>query len=332
EQAMTSELQGNVIDLCPVGALTSRPFAFQARPWELTKTESIDVMDAVGSAIRVDSRGREVMRILPSVNEAVNEEWISDKTRFIWDGLRTQRLDRPYVRKNGRLAPASWAEAFAAIKDEVGKTAPGRIGAIAGDLAAVEEIYALRLLMAARGSKNIDCRQDGAALDPSLGRASYIFNPTIEGIEQADAVLIIGANPRFEASVLNARIRKRWRVGNLPVGVIGEIGDTRYDYQLLGAGPESLKDIADGNGNVLDVLKKATHPLIIIGQGALARSDGAAVLGQAARLATAVNAVTADWNGFAVLHNAAGRVGGLDVGFVPGEGGKNVAGMLGETD
>ena len=248
ESAMTSELQGNVIDLCPVGALTSKPFAFQARPWELTKTESIDVMDAVGSAIRVDSRGREVMRILPRVNEAVNEEWISDKTRFIWDGLRTQRLDRPYVRKDGRLVPASWAEAFAAIKEQVSKAAPEKIGAIAGDLAAVEEIYALKLLMASLGSKNIDCRQDGAALDPSLGRASYIFNPTIEGIEQADAVLIIGANPRFEASILNARIRKRWRTGNLPVGVIGDVGDTRYDYEQLGAGPESLKDLADGNG------------------------------------------------------------------------------------
>ncbi len=331
ESAMTSELQGNVIDLCPVGALTSKPFAFQARPWELTKTESIDVMDAVGSAIRVDSRGREVMRILPRVNEAVNEEWISDKTRFIWDGLRTQRLDRPYVRKDGKLAPASWAEAFAAIKEQVSKTAPEKIGAIAGDLAAVEEIYALKLLMAALGSKNTDCRQDGAALDPSLGRASYIFNPTIEGIEQADAVLIIGANPRFEASVLNARIRKRWRIGNLPVGVIGEVGDTRYEYEQLGAGPDSLKDLADGNGKFFEVLKKATHPLIIVGQGALARADGAAVLGQAAKLAAAVNAARADWNGFAVLHNAAARVGGLDVGFVPGEGGKNVAGMLGGT-
>ena len=332
EQAMTSELQGNVIDLCPVGALTSKPFAFTARPWELTKTETIDVMDAVGSAIRVDSRGREVMRIMPRVNEAVNEEWISDKTRFIWDGLRTQRLDRPYVRKDGKLAPASWAEAFAAIKEQVAKTAPEKIGAIAGDLAAVEEIYALKLLMAALGSKNVDCRQDGAALDPSLGRASYVFNPTIEGIEQADAVLIVGANPRFEASVLNARIRKRWRVGNLPVGVIGDIGDTRYDYELLGAGPESLKELADGNGKFFQTLKKATHPLIIVGQGALARSDGAAVLGQAAKLAMAVNAAREDWNGFAVLHNAAARVGGLDLGFVPGEGGKDVAGMLGETE
>jgi NADH-quinone oxidoreductase subunit G len=332
ERALSSELQGNVVDLCPVGALTSKPYAFQARPWELTKTESIDVMDAVGSAIRVDSRGREVMRIMPRINEQVNEEWISDKTRFIWDGLRTQRLDRPYVRRDGKLVPASWAEAFTAIKEAVSKTSPEKIGAIAGDLAAVEEMYALKLLMASLGSTNIDCRQDGAALDPALGRSSYIFNPTIEGIEQADAVLIIGANPRFEASVLNTRIRKRWKMGNLPVGVIGDIGDTRYDYDLLGAGPESLKDLADGNGKFFQTLKKASHPLIVVGQGALARADGAAVLGQAAKLATAVNACRADWNGFAVLHTAAARVGGLDLGFVPGEGGKNVEAMLGSTE
>ena len=332
EQAMTSELQGNVIDLCPVGALTSKPYAFQARPWELTKTESIDVMDAVGSAIRVDSRGREVMRIMPRVNEQVNEEWISDKTRFIWDGLRTQRLDRPYVRHNGRLAPASWAEAFAAIKDAVSKTSADRIGAIAGDLATVEEMYALKQLIASLGSQNVDCRQDGAALDPSLGRASYIFNTTIEGIEQADAILIVGSNPRFEASVLNARIRKRWRGGEVPVAVIGEVGDLRYDYEQLGAGAETLKDLAEGNGKFFSVLKNATNPLIIVGQGALARVDGSAVLGLAAKLATAVNAAREDWNGLAVLHTAAARVGGLDIGFVPGEGGKDVAGILGNTD
>ncbi|KQZ13920.1 NADH dehydrogenase [Mesorhizobium sp. Root554] len=332
EQAMTSELQGNVVDLCPVGALTSKPFAFTARPWELTKTESIDVMDAVGSAIRVDSRGREVMRILPRINEQVNEEWISDKTRFIWDGLRTQRLDRPYVRKDGKLVAVSWGEAFAAIQEAVSKTTPEKIGAIAGDLAAVEDMYALKLLMASLGSQNIDCRQDGAALDPSLGRASYIFNPTIEGIEQADAILIIGANPRFEASVLNARIRKRFRAGPLPIGVIGDVGDLRYDYEMLGAGPDSLKDMADGNGKFFQALKKASKPLIIVGQGALARADGAAVLGQAAKLASAIGAVTTEWNGFAVLHNAAARVGGLDIGFVPGEGGKDVAGMLGGAD
>ncbi|WP_025199544.1 NADH-quinone oxidoreductase subunit NuoG, partial [Brucella sp. BO2] len=186
ERAMTSELQGNVIDLCPVGALTSRPYAFQARPWELNKTETIDVMDAVGSNIRVDTRGREVMRIMPRVNEQVNEEWISDKTRFIWDGLRTQRLDRPYVRKDGRLVAATWPEAFAAIAAKVSATSAEKIGAVAGDLASVEEIYALKGLMTALGTANIDCRQDGAALDPALGRATYLFNSTIEGIENAD--------------------------------------------------------------------------------------------------------------------------------------------------
>ncbi|MEQ1953103.1 NADH-quinone oxidoreductase subunit NuoG [Mesorhizobium sp. CN2-181] len=333
EQAMTSELQGNVIDLCPVGALTSKPFAFTARPWELTKTESIDVMDAVGSAIRVDSRGREVMRIMPRVNEQVNEEWISDKSRFIWDGLRTQRLDRPYVRRNGKLAAATWPEAFSAIKAAVAKTSGDRIGAIAGDLAAVEEMYALKLLAESLGSKNIDCRQDGAALDPSLGRGSYIFNPTIEGIEQADAVLIIGANPRYEASVLNARIRKRSRMaGPFPVAVIGEAVDLRYPHEVLGAGPDTLKDLAAGNGKFFEVLKNAKHPLIIVGQGALSRGDGAAVLALAAQLATSVGAIAESWNGFAVLHNAAARVGGLDIGFVPGEGGKDVAGMLSGTD
>ena len=332
EQAMTSELQGNVVDLCPVGALTSKPFAFTARPWELSKTESIDVMDAVGSAIRVDTRGREVMRIMPRINEAVNEEWISDKTRFIWDGLRTQRLDRPFVRRDGRLKAATWPEAFAAIKDAVAATTPDKIGAIAGDLAAVEEMYALKLLMASLGASSLDCRQDGAALDPALGRASYIFNPTIEGIEQADAVLIIGANPRFEASVLNARIRKRVRAGDVPVGVIGEIGDLRYGYENLGAGPDSLKELAGGGMKFFQKLEKAAHPLIIVGQGALARADGAAVLGHAAKLAAAVGAVTDGWNGFAVLHTAASRVGGLDIGFVPGEGGKNVAGMLAESE
>ncbi len=191
---MTSELQGNVVDLCPVGALTSKPFAFTARPWELNKTESIDVMDALGSAIRVDNRGREVMRIMPRVNEQINEEWISDKSRFVWDGLKTQRLDRPYVKKDGRLQPASWAEAFAAIKTAVASTSADKIGAVAGDLASVEEIFALKSLVNALGSSNTDCRQDGTALDPSLGRSTYLFNAGIEGIEAADAILIVGAN------------------------------------------------------------------------------------------------------------------------------------------
>src|SRR5438477_5742802 len=213
ETAMRSELQGNVVDICPVGALTSKPYAFAARPWELNKTETIDVMDAVGSAIRVDTRGREVMRILPRVNEDVNEEWISDKTRHIVDGLRTQRLDQPYIRQGGRLVPASWSEAFATIAAKVKGAQPARIGAIAGDLCAVEEMFALKDLMGRLGVANLDCREDGAVLEPKWGRASYLFNPTVAGIEQADGLLIIGSNPRREAPVLNARIRKRWRVG-----------------------------------------------------------------------------------------------------------------------
>ncbi len=332
EQAMTSELQGNVVDLCPVGALTSKPFAFTARPWELNKTETIDVMDALGSAIRVDTRGREVMRVMPRVNEAINEEWISDKSRFIWDGLKTQRLDRPYVRKDGRLQPATWGEAFGAIKQAVAATSGNKIGAIAGDLSSVEEMFALKSLLASLGSANVDCRQDGAALDPSLGRASYLFNTTIEGIEQADALLIVGSNPRYEAAVLNARIRKRWRRGGFPIGVIGEAGELRYNYEYLGSGPETLSDLANGSHSFIEKLKSAKNPLIIVGQGALSRADGAAVLAAAAKLATSVGAVTEEWNGFSVLHTAAARVGGLDIGFVPGEGGVAAADMVASMD
>lgn len=332
ERAMTSELQGNVIDLCPVGALTSKPYEFQARPWELNKTESIDVMDALGSNIRVDTRGREVMRIMPRLNEQVNEEWISDKTRFIWDGLRTQRLDRPYVRVNGRLQAASWSEAFAAVKAAVAKTSAAKIGAIAGDLANVEELYALKSLMTKLGSVNIDARQDGVALDPKFGRASYIFNPTIEGIEQADAILIIGSNPRFEASVLNARILKRHRQGGLQIGLIGEQADLRYAYNYLGAGSDTLAQVASGKDKFFDVLKNAQRPLILIGQGALTGETGEAVLAQAAQLANAVGALSEEWNGFAVLHTAAARVGALDLGFVPGEGGVKALDMVGQMD
>jgi NADH-quinone oxidoreductase subunit G len=327
EQAMSSELQGNVVDLCPVGALTSKPYAFAARPWELSKTESIDVMDAVGSAIRVDARGREVMRILPRTNDDVNEEWISDKTRHVVDGLRTQRLDQPYIRDNGRLRPASWGEAFAAVAAKVRLTAPERIGAIAGDLCAVEEMFALKQLMAQFGSPNLDARQDGSAVHPSSGRAGYLFNATIAGIEQADALLIVGANPRREAAVLNARIRKRWRAGRFPVGLIGERVDLTYGYDYLGAGPETLAEIVAGRGAFAEAMKKAERPMILIGAAALARPDGAAVAALAAKAAAELGAVKDGWNGFCVLHTAASRVGALDIGFVPGEGGLSAATM-----
>jgi NADH-quinone oxidoreductase subunit G len=272
------------------------------------------------------------MRVMPRVNEAINEEWISDKSRFIWDGLKTQRLDRPYVRKDGRLQPATWGEAFGAIKQAVAATSGNKIGAIAGDLSSVEEMFALKSLLASLGSANVDCRQDGAALDPSLGRASYLFNSTIEGIEQADALLIVGSNPRYEAAVLNARIRKRWRRGGFPIGVIGEAGELRYNYEYLGSGAETLSDLANGSHSFVEKLKSAKNPLIIIGQGALARADGAAVLAAAAKLAVSVGAISEEWNGFSVLHTAAARVGGLDIGFVPGEGGVAAAEMVTSMD
>ncbi|KWV50185.1 NADH dehydrogenase [Bradyrhizobium macuxiense] len=326
EQALSSELQGNLVDICPVGALTSKPYAFAARPWELGKTQSIDVMDGVGSSIRVDTRGREVMRILPRINEAVNEEWISDKTRHVVDGLRTQRLDRPYVRENGQLKPATWQEAFAAIAAKAGRSDGKRIGAIAGDLAAVEEMYALKELLAKFGSVNLSV-QGGDAFDANAGRGSYIFNPTIAGIDQADALLIIGSHPRKEAAVLNARIRKRWRHGGLKVGMIGAKADFTYDHEYLGAGTETLTDLVAGKHSFAEVLKNAKNPIILVGAGAYTRHDGAAVLAQAAKLAVDVGALKDGWNGFAVLQDTASRAGALDVGFSPAAGGLTAAQM-----
>jgi NADH-quinone oxidoreductase subunit G len=330
ERGMFSNLSGNVVDLCPVGALTSKPYAFVARPWELTKTPSIDVMDAVGSAIRVDARGREVLRILPRENEAINEEWISDKARHVWDGLRTQRIDRPYVRRDGRLEPTSWDEAFRLIAGKLKGLDGKRLGAIAGDLAACEEMFALKLLAERLGSPNIDCRQGGAKLDPTLGRATYVFNSTIEGIDRADAFLLVGTNPRHEAPVLNARILKRIRQSQArpPVGLIGEEADLTYAYDYLGAGPETLAKVADGSRSFLKKLEGAGRPILMVGQAALARTDGAAVLALAAKAAMTMGAIKPGWNGFNILHHAAARVGGLDIGFVPHDGGLDVEGML----
>ena len=329
EKALDSELSGNVIDLCPVGALTSKPYAYVARPWELKKTETIDVMDAVGSNIRVDARGSEVMRVLPRLNEDVNEEWISDKTRFACDGLRRQRLDRPYVRKDGKLAPASWDEAFAAIKAKVDGLPGAKIAAIAGDQADCEAMVSLKALMTSLGSANIDCRQDGSKIDPRV-RAGYIFNTSIAGIENADVLLIVGANPRIEAAVLNARIRKRFNMGKFPIGVIGEAAELRYEYEHLGTGPADLGKLLDGKTGFAKVLKDANRPMIIVGQGALARPDGAAVQHLTYEIAKKFGMVNASsgWNGYNVLHTAAARVGGLDIDFVPGEGGMDTDGII----
>ncbi|WP_374307803.1 NADH-quinone oxidoreductase subunit NuoG [Methylocella sp.] len=321
ETAMRSELQGNVADLCPVGALLPKPYAFKARSWELVKTDSIDVMDALGSAIRVDVRGREVMRVLPRQNDSVNEEWISDKARQIVDGLKARRLDKPYVRENGRLRPASWREAFALIAQKVKAAPPARVGALAGDLATLEEMFALKTLMGGLGAVSLDCRQDGTKLDPAFGRASYLFNPTIAGIDESDGLMIVGANPRLEAPVLNARIRRRWLKGGYKIGVIGEQADLTYDYAYLGAGPETLAGFSE------HARAKMEKPILLVGQGALARPDGFAILSVAAKAALSLGVVTEGWNGFSVLHTAAARVGGLDLGFVPGQGGLDAAAM-----
>ena len=324
---ITSELSGCMIDLCPVGALTSKPYAFKARAWELKKTESVDVLDAVGSSIRVDSRGPEVMRIIPRLHEDVNEEWLGDKSRFACDGLTRQRLDKPYVKKDGKLQPATWDEAFAAIAAKVKGMDGSKIAAIAGDLADVEAMTALKDLMGALGSANIDCRQEGSAVDPSV-RASYLFNTTIAGIEDADALLIVGSNPRIEAPVLNARIRKRYLQNGFPVGVVGPQTDLTYKHENFGNDPALLADIASGKHAFAKVLKKAKKPMIIVGAGALMRADGAAVLAQAKAIADEFGMVVDGWNGFNVLQTAASRVGGLDIGFAPGKGGLDTAGIL----
>ena len=329
DRGILSELSANVNDLCPVGALTHRPWSFISRPWELEKTQSVDVMDAVGSAIRVDTRGRAVLRVLPRNNDDVNEEWISDKTRFACDGLRTQRLDHPYVREAGKLRPASWSEALKLAAAKLQGANPARIGAIAGDLAGAEEMFALKDLLTRLEVKSLDCRQDGAKLSQALGRAGYLFNTSIAGIDRADAILFVGTNPRLEAAVLNARILRRWRQGGLKVGLIGERAPLTYPYEYLGAGGQTLSDVAEGRHSFAEILKAARYPMVVVGAGAAARADGAAVLGLCARIALAASeGKDASWNAFNLLHTAASRVAGLDLGFVPGTGGLDAPGMV----
>jgi NADH-quinone oxidoreductase subunit G len=323
--AVTSELSANVIDLCPVGALTSRPYAFEARPWELKKTESVDVMDALGSAIRVDSRGLAVLRVLPRVNDDVNEEWISDKTRYAVDGLQRQRLDRPMARNaSGRLEPVSWGEALDLAAARIKAAGPAKVGVIAGDLQDAESMKAALDLFRSLGVTSLDCRQDGTVLGDGP-RESWLFNPTINGIDQADAILIIGANPRLEAPVLNARIRRQWLAGKASVGVIGEAADLTYDYERLGDGADAVLGLSKSKSAFVKAFKAAERPLVIIGQGALVDAGSLAAL---SILAKSFSLVREGWNGWAVLHTAAARVAGLDMGFVPAAGGKTAAQLV----
>jgi len=308
-QTLDSNMQGNIIDLCPVGALVSKPYAFTARPWELTKTESIDVMDALGSSIRVDTKGREVMRFLPRNHDGVNEEWISDKTRFVWDGLRKQRLDTPYIRENGKLRKASWPEALSAASAAMkGK----KVAGLVGDLAPVEAAFALKQLIEGQGG-NVECRTDGAKL-PIGNRSGYVGTSSIEDIDDAKRILLIGTNPRTEAPVLNARIRRAWSNG-ADVALLGEAVDLTYDYHHLGSDRAALTKLMDDKG----LSDGADTPgLVIVGQGALSEADGEAVLSAAMKIAELGN------SRLLVLHTAAGRVGAMDVGAVT-EGGLEAA-------
>ena len=298
-QTLSSNMQGNIIDLCPVGALTSKPYAFTARPWELTKTETIDVMDALGSNIRVDTKGREVMRILPRNHDGVNEEWISDKTRFVWDGLRRQRLDRPYVRENGKLRPASWEEALGKAADAIKGAA--KLTGLIGDLVSVEAAFALKALVEGQGGQ-VESRTDGTKL-PAGNRSAYVGTAQIEDIDTAKFIQLIGTNPREEAPVLNARICKAWLNG-AQIGLIGEAADLTYEYAHVGTDRAVLAGLIGKNyGAVLEA-----PSIVIVGQGALTGADGAAVLSQAMKLAEETGSK------FMVLHTAAGRVGALDIG------------------
>jgi NADH-quinone oxidoreductase subunit G len=326
ERALTSELSGNIIDLCPVGALTSKPYAFVARPWELIKTESVDVLDAVGSNIRIDAREGQVLRVLPRLNEAINEEWISDKTRFAVDGLRRNRLDRPYAGRSPKRA-VEWREALELAADRLRATPGERIAAITGDLVDVEAMFALKELLKDLGSTNLDCRQDGARLDPRC-RAGYLFNSTIAGIEQADLCLLIGTNPRSEAPLINARLRKRYLRGGFAVAAVGPGLDLTFPVEMLGAGGATLAALADGTHPWAARLRSAKYPISVLGQGALIRPDGAQVLAAVRKIAEAGGLLREGWNGFNVLHTAAARVGGLDLGFVPGPGGRDTGGIL----
>lgn len=328
EQAAKSELSGNVIDLCPVGALTSKPYAFVSRPWELKKTETIDVMDAVGSNIRVDSRGEAVLRVLPRLNEAVNEEWISDKTRFACDGLRNQRLDRPYIRKLGKLQPASWQEAFEAIKAKLAETSPERMGAIAGNLVDTESMFALKLLMEQLGSPHLDCRQDGAKIDAE-DRASYLLNTGIEALEEADAVLLIGTNPRLEAPLVNTRLRRAYLKGGAKIFNLGPEAHLTYPVVQIGNEPTLINKLLDESHEVHQALKQAKKPVIILGSAALAREDASSLMNAVKTLVDKCEVVREGWNGYNMLHYAASRVGGLEIGFVPQKNGLDIAGMIG---
>tara|TARA_B100001123_G_scaffold316929_1_gene354958 strand:- start:791 stop:2830 length:2040 start_codon:yes stop_codon:yes gene_type:complete len=314
EKSMESELSANVIDLCPVGALTSKPYAFEARPWDLKKTETIDVMDAVGSNIRVDTYGWEVKRVLPRVNEDINEEWISDKTRYACDGLLKQRLDTPYIRENGRLQKSSWEKTLKLITNKLKLFNPNEVAGLVGDLADLEMIYSFKSFFeTCIGSKNIECRQDRIYINP-FERINYIFNSSINGIENADLILLVGTNPRLEATILNARIRKAYTKNKTKIYSIGDPGDLTYPYQNIGSNTSIIRDIASGSHNFSNSIKKAKKPMIIIGDSALQGESGKYVFETLKNFLFQNKFIKKEWNALNILTQQASRVGAIDLG------------------
>lgn len=327
EQSVTSELSGNMIDVCPVGALTSKPYEFKARSWELKKTESVDVTDAMGSNIRIDSRSLEVMRILPKINDDINEEWLSDKARFSYDGLKTQRIDRPYIKIGKRLTPTSFHDVFKNIQSKLNSVEGHEVGAIAGTLSDCESLYALKQFMIAIGSNNFDYNQYNYAIDQT-NRGNYLFNTTIAGIDNADLCLLIGANPREIAPVLNARIGRAQRSGKMHVARIGSPDNQTYKINELGSNPSILSEILESSHEFSNLLKNAKNPMIIIGDGVLSRKDSVAIQTIVYEISKKYNVIRDDWNGFNILHNHASTVGALDLGFTPGNKGKTTKQMI----
>ena len=320
--AVKSELSGNVIDLCPVGALTSKPYAFSARPWELKQTESIDVMDAVGSNIRIDTKGNKVMRVLPRNNDEINEEWISDKTRFFWDGLSLQRIDKPYLRENGKLRQVSWKKAIDVASDKLLNTNPKKIASITGDLVSIESIYSIKKLMDSIKSPNTECRQDGSKING--GREKWLFNSKLSGIDVSDGCLLIGTNPRIEAALINSRIVRKSKEKNYSIGLLGNKSELNYNYDYLGDDPSIIYDLIDNKSPFCEKLSEMNKPIMIIGQGALKGDEGEDYLNLCIELANNYNFLKNDWNGFNVLHTAASRPGAMEIGFLPKERGKDL--------
>jgi len=315
EKAMESELSANVIDLCPVGALTSKPYAFEARPWELKKTETIDVMDAVGSNIRVDAYGWEIKRVLPRINESINEEWISDKTRYACDGLLKQRLDSPYIRENGKLQKTSWNNVYKLLINKIKSFNADEIGGIVGDLADLEMIYSFKTFFEkCINSKNFECRENKTYINPNE-RINYIFNSSINGIEESDMILLIGANPRLEATILNARIRKGYVKNNLKVYSIGDPGDLNYPYEIIGTSTSIIKEIVSGEHNISDKIKKSSKPIIVIGESALNNNAGKYIFESIKQFLYENNLIKKDWNALNILTQNASRVGATDLGL-----------------